>query len=150
MPAPIDWSAIDLCIDADLAEFETGILQWTGAQVIAKKWRDLAKDIIGQKLDLRLREIEIATDAADVKDLIGNPAVLKIAAVYRTLHLLANDASHAPGDLYDRKAEMYLSLYDKEIEDAIALLSIDKDESGTIEGTEKYAAPTGITLKHGG
>ena len=150
MAAPIVWADVDLCIDADLAEFETGVLQWTGALQGAKKWRDLAKDIIGQKLDLRFRTIEEATDAAEVKDLIGNPEVLKTAACYRTLHLIGNDASHAPGDIYDRKAEMYLNLYDKAIEDAIALISVDKDESGTIEDSEKYGAPTGVTLKHGG
>ena len=150
MAAPIDWSAIDLCIDADLAEFETDVLQWTGTRAIAEKWRKTAKDIIGQKIDLRFRTIEEATDALDVKDLIGNPTVLRIAACYRTLHLLANDASHAPGDMYDNKARMYLELYDKEIEDAIAMLSVDTDESGTIADSEKYGAPTGVTFKHGG
>lgn len=144
------WTDVELCIDADLVEFETNVLQWTGARGVAKKWREKAKDIIGQKIDLRLRTIEIATDAAEVKDLLGNPEVFKDSACYRTLHLIANDASIAPGDLYDRKAEMYLGLYDQEIENALALLHIDTDESGTIEDEEKYNAPTGITLKHGG
>lgn len=150
MPGPIDWSAIDLCLDADLREFETDVLQWAGTEGSAGKWRDKAKDLIGQRLDVRLKDVEIATDIADVKDLIGNPAVLKDAACYRTLHLLANDVSQAAGDLYDRKAEMYLHLYEEEMPIAASLLSIDLDESGTIEEHEKYAAPTGVRLKHGG
>ena len=146
----IVWADTTLCIDADLQEFETDVLQWTSSQAVTSKWRSKAKDLIGERLDLQLRDIETATDAADVKDLIGNPTVLKTSACYMTLHLLANDVSHAAGDLYDRKAEVYFGKYAKSIEDAIALLSIDLDESGTIEDSEKYAAPTGVTLKHGG
>lgn len=150
MAGPIDWTTTVLCIDADLVEFETDVLAWTGQEAVAKKWRAKAKDMIGLRLDLRLRDTEKATDIADVKDLIGNPSVLKDAACYLTLHLLANDVSHAEGDLYDRKAQMYWGKYEPELERALALLSIDTDESGTIEDSEKYGAPTGITFKHGG
>ena len=74
MAAPIDWSAttLTLCIDADLQEFETDVLQWTSTLAVVAKWRKKAKDLIGELLDLRLRDIEKATDAGDVKDLIGN------------------------------------------------------------------------------
>ena len=152
MAAPIDWSddATTLCIDADLQEFETDVLQWTSGHAVVSKWRKKAKDLIGEQLDLRLRDIEVATDAADVKDLIGNIGVLKPPACYLTLHLLAMDVSHGAGDLYDRKAEVYFGKYQKAIEDAIAMLSLDLDEDGVIQDVEKYAAPTGVTLKHGG
>lgn len=150
MAAPIDWSAIDLCIDSDLTRFETDALQWTGADATAEQWRGKAKDIIGLRLDLQLKNIEVATDAADVKDLIGNPAVLIDAACYLTLHLIANDKTHAAGDLYDRKAQMYFQKYESEIQRVGALLNLDTDEDGTIQDAEKYNAPTGVRIKHGG
>ena len=145
-----DWSATELCIDADLVVKETDVLQWTGNQQGAQKWRDDAKEMIGHRLDFALKEIEIATDETDVKDLISNLGQLKNPAVYLSLHLLANDVSAAPGDLYDHKAQMYLGKYEDELPRAIALLHVDTDESGTIEDTEKYNAPTGVTLKLGG
>jgi len=152
MAGPIDWTTTVLCTDADLREFETDVLQWLGGEGSASKWRNKAKDLIAQRMDLRLKDIEIATDIDDVKDLIGNPAVLKDAACYRSLHLIANDVSQATGDLYDRKAQMYLALYEQEIEIAAGLLHIDIDESGAIDEDtgEMYAAPTGVRLKHGG
>jgi hypothetical protein len=150
MAAPIDWTDTVLCIDADLQEFETDVLAWTGGEAVAGKWRAKAKDLIAQRLDLKLRSVEEATDAADVKDLIGNPEVLKDAACYLSLHLLANDISHGAGDMYDRKAEMYHAKYEAELERAMALVHLDLDESGTIEDSEKYTAPTGVTFKHGG
>lgn len=150
MAGPIDWTDTTLCIDADLAEFESDVLQWTGDHAVAEKWRRKAKEMIGQRLDLRLRDIELSTEIADVKDLIGNPEVLKDAACYLTLHLLANDVSHGQGDLYDRKAEMYFSKYEPELNRALQLVHVDTDESGTIEDSEKYGMPTGSEFKHGG
>ncbi len=145
-----DWSDTDLCIDADLIEFETDVLQWTGTEGGGSKWRSKAKDMIGQRLDFSLKEIELGTEEADVKDLIDNPERLADAACYLSLHLLANDVTVAQGDLYDRKAEMYLAKYENELPRAISLLAIDIDESGTIEDAEKYIVPTGVTLRHGG
>jgi len=145
-----DWSTAVLCIDADLQEFETDVLQWTSSLAVAAKWRAKAKELIGERLDRQLRTIELATEEADVKDLIGNIPILKTSACYLSLHLIANDVSHASGDLYDRKAEMYFDKYATEIENAMIMLQVDVDESGTIEDTEKGAAPTGVTFKHGG
>ena len=145
-----DWSATDLCIDADLVEFETDVLQWVGQEAGAGKWRSKAKDMIGERLDFTLKDVEMATDETDVKDLISNLSRLKNAACYLTLHLLANDVSVAQSDFYDRKAEMYLAKYEDELPRATALLHVDVDESGTIEDEEKYVVPTGITLRHGG
>lgn len=146
----ITWSSTVLCTDADLREFETDVLHWTGDEAVADKWRSKAKDLIAQSLDLRLRTIELETDADDVKDLISNPEVLKDAACYLSLHLIAMDVSHAAGDLYDRKAEVYYQKHKEELERALALVHLDLDESGTIETSEKYAAPTGVRLIHGG
>lgn len=145
-----DWSATDLCIDADLIEFESDVLQWTGPEAGAGKWRSKAKDLIGQRLDFSLKDIELATDEADVKDLISNSARLKDSACYLSLHLLANDVSVAQGDLYDRKAEMYLAKFENDYPRSVSLLHVDIDESGTIEDAEKYIAPTGVTLRLGG
>ena len=145
-----DWSATDLCIDADLVEFETDVLQWTGQEAGAGKWRSKAKDMIGQRLDFTLKDVEIATDETDVKDLISNLDRLRDSACYLTLHLLANDVSVAQGDLYDRKAVMYLGKYEDELPRALALLHVDTDESGTIEDSEKYNVESGVTLRHGG
>ena len=152
MAAPTDWSAIELCIDADLREFETDVLQWTGAESSAAKWRRKAKDLIDARLRLRFKQVEIDTDVDDVLDLIGNPEVLKDAACYRTLHLLANDISTAPGDLYAEKAAMYYGLFKEEIEIAVSMLHLDLDESGVIDDSEKYtgAQYTGVRLKMGG
>jgi hypothetical protein len=145
-----DWSTVELCVDSDLLEFETDALNWVGAEGDAGVWRVKAKEMIGEKLDHTLKQIEIATDEAEVKDLIGNPEKLKNTACYLTLHLIANDKMLAPGDLFDRKAEMYWGKYRDEYGLAVALLSIDLDESGAIDDTEKYVAPSGVTLKHGG
>jgi hypothetical protein len=150
MAAPSDWSATDLCIDADLVEFEGDVLDWVGDEGSAGKWRDKAKELIGERLDLHLRSIEIDTDTADVKDLVSNLGQLKNSACYLSLHLLALDVSHGAADMYDRKAEIYMSKYEAALQTALALLHVDTDESGTIEDSEKYGMPTGITLKHGG
>jgi hypothetical protein len=146
----IDWTDTTLCTDADLVEFETDVLQWAGSEGSANKWRKKAKDIIAERLDFALKDIELATDADDVKDLIGNPERLKDAACYLTLHLLANDVSVGQGDLYDRKAEMYLAKFEEVLPRALSMLSVDVDESDTIEDSEKYRFPTGVTFKHGG
>lgn len=145
-----DWSAAVLCIDADLVEFETDVVQWTGTEASATKWRAKAKDLIGERIDFSFKEIELATDEDDVKDLISNPERLKDAACYLTLHLLANDISIAQADLYDRKAEMYLAKFEDVFPRAVSMLHVDIDESGTIEDAEKYIAPTGVTFRHGG
>lgn len=144
------WSDVVLCIDADLQRLETDVLQWTADVGSVDKWRSEAKDQIGTRLDLKLRDIDIATDAAEPKDLIANYSVMKHAAIFLTLHLLANDVSHGAEDLYDRKAVMYLEKYEAELQRALQLINVDVDESGTIEAAEKYNMPTGITLKHGG
>lgn len=145
-----DWSTEILCIDADLMEFETDVVQWTGTEGSAVKWRSKAKDIIGERIDFSFKEIELATEIADVKDLISNPERLKDCACYLSLHLLANDISVAQGDLYDRKAEMYMAKFEDALGRALSMLHVDVDESGTIEDAEKYIAPTGVTFKHGG
>jgi hypothetical protein len=154
MAAPSDWSATDLCLDTDLRDFESDVLSWIGGEGSGEKWRRQAKKLIEERLRSmdKVQQLELDTDIDDVLDLIGNLGELRTAACYRTLHLLANDVSAGSGDLYDRKAEMYLSLFEDEFPMAMRRLHWDVDESGTIEADEKYtgASYTGVRLKHGG
>ena len=60
-------------------------LKWMGRILrgdlgVSLDWMRPNTELIGERLDLRLRDIEVATDATDVKDLIGNPTVLKTPA----------------------------------------------------------------------
>jgi hypothetical protein len=150
MATPIVWADTDLNLDRDLIEYETDAVTWFGAQGSGAKWRSTAKNTIAQRLRQNLKSIEVQTDASEVLDLIGNPEVLKPAACFLTLHLIAFDRLTSTGDLWDRKAEVYYAKFEAEMATALALLELDLDESGTIEDSEKYAAPRGVTFKHGG
>ena len=152
MAAPIDWSAIELCVDGDLFEVETNSVRWVSREGDASIWRAKAKELIGNRLKITLNSIATAeaTTVDDVRDLIANPEELKIAAVYLTFHLIASDKMKAPGDFYDTKARQYYQMYEDELGRALQLINIDTDESGTIEDSEKYNTPTGATIRLGG
>ena len=143
-----DWSATALCEDADLIDFESDVLAWVqSTQGSAVKYRDKAKHIIGERLKHAFRQIEIDTEEDEVLDLIASVDPLKNAACYLTLHLICNDCS-VGGDHWAGKAEMYYQKYNDEMPYALGLLSIDLDESGTIEDVEKYNV-SGIEFQRG-
>jgi hypothetical protein len=150
MPTPITWADTVLCIDADVVAEESNALDWAAPESVLDHWRELAKEQIGERLRRSLKDVEISTDAAEVLDLIGNPGVLKTPAVFFTLHKLCKDRTRAAGDMYDRKAEIYFGFWEKAYGEALAMLNLDTDEDGTIQTTEKYNAPTGVRLRHGG
>ena len=124
----ITWADIDLCLDKDLLRYETDALAWFQGRGAGKSWRSTAKDEIAKRLRstdfFRKLELDPTITADSVLDLISNPEELRDAAVFLTLHLIANDKSAAPGDLYDRKAEIYYHRFTEELKIAIPLLSV--------------------------
>lgn len=143
-----NWGDAVLCRDKDLSEFETNVLRWVQGRGSAEKWISKAKDLIAQKLRYSLRTVELATDEDDVLDLIADITPLKDAACYLSLHLICNDASTG-ADGWAQKAEMYWHKWEKEWPQALGLVSLDTDESGTLEDSEKYNVNTGVTLVRG-
>lgn len=143
-----DWGATALCQDKDLIEFESNVLAWTRSKGTAQKWISKAKNLIAAKLRHSLRDVEIATDVDDVLDLIADVTPLLDTACYLSLHLLCNDCS-VGGDYFERMADMYWHKYSKELPLALGLVSLDIDESGTIEDSEKYNVKTGVTFVRG-
>lgn len=142
-----DWSATTLCIDADLIDKETDWPDWT---TFGDTFRAEAKRQIEKALRFAYRKRELATDEADVLDLISNPEELKDAAVYKTLELVAQDNIVVDGDRWTLKAKHYAKEFDKEWSRAVAMLHFDADESGTIEDEEKYTGRMGVRLSRGG
>ena len=145
-----DWSALVLCNDTDLARFESNVLEWVRSQGTAKHWRDTAKRLIGNRLRSDLRDTELATDEADVLDLISNPEVLTDAASFLALNLIATDKMVHPGDTWAAKAVAYQDKFDQEFPVAVSMLHVDKDESGAIDDTEKYNVTLGVRFTRGG
>lgn len=142
----MSWSTEVLCVDADLLEFESNVLSWTKTRGSCEKWRDKAKYVIGQRLRYAFRATQVGTDT-DVLDLVLDTTPLKDAACFMALHLLCNDATTGE-DAWSSKAEMYWSKFADEWPIALGLLSLDIDESGTIEQGEYYNVPD-VTLERG-
>lgn len=150
----IDWATTVLSKDKDLLKYETDALLWIQGTGSASSWISTAKDEIAKRLrstDFFQKLAKDPTITADsVLDLISNPEELSDSSVFMTLHLIANDKTTAPGDLYDRKAEMYFHKFEKEIKIAFPLLSVDVDESGAIEDDEVLNVHTDVRFTRGG
>jgi len=143
-----DWLAAVLCTDSDLRTFEIKVLGWVSAEGSATHWRQSAKDQIEAELRQSFKKIELATEEADVLDLIADITPLKYTACYLTLHLICNNCSIG-GDHWERKSEMYWSKYREALPGAIGMLSIDIDESGAITDSEKYYISHGVRMTRG-
>jgi len=149
-----DWSGTDLCQDSDLQALEAGVLEWTRLDGGVKKWRAEAKLQLEHELRQhfaaidKMVNIEVAAGGTrqEVLDLIDDLGPLKYTACYLSLHLLCNNCSGSEGDFYDRKAKMYWHKYKEELPRGLSLLSIDTDESDTIDESERYYQATGIRL----
>ena len=143
-----DWSAAVLCTDEDLRTLELSVLQWVGAEGSATYYRQTAKNLIETELRQSFKTVELATEEADVLDLIADTAPLKYAACYLALHLICNNCSIG-GDQWESKAGMYWAKYKEALPDAISMLSIDVDEGGTITDAEKYYISHGVRMTRG-
>lgn len=144
-----DWSTTDLCSDGDIIRFESDFDKWVGQRGSGKFWRDTAKELIGDRIRASLKELEKATDEAEVLDLISNPEELKNAACYKTLELVANDNVVNPGDRWTQKAIYYNDKFDDLIDEAVRMLHIDLDESASIEDSEKYRGSIDTKFERG-
>jgi len=144
-----DWSATDLCLDRDLKTLEGEVLEWAKPEGDCSKWRAKAKKQIGDKLRFALKSVELATEEAEVLDLIENPEELLDVACYKTLQLLCNDRMTSPNDKYAAKTMYYKKLFDEEWGQAVSMLNVDTDESGDITDSEKYNMSTGVKLGRG-
>jgi len=143
-----DWLAAVLCTDEDLRSLEIHVLEWVAREGSAAYWRATAKDLIEVELRQSFRNIELATEEADVLDLVPDVTPLKYAACYLTLHLICNNCSTG-GDHWEHKAEMYWNKYKGALPDAISMLSVDVDESGDIVDSEKYYISHGVRMTRG-
>lgn len=143
----ITWASIVLCTDGDIVAYESSWPQWT---TDTDSWRAKAKAEIEKRLRHVLKERELLTDAAEVLDLIGNPAVLTDAACYMALHLCANNNIMVPQDMWALKAKTYEDKFDAEFERAVTMLEFDADESGAIDDSEKYQISGAVRFGRGG
>jgi hypothetical protein len=143
------WLASILCTDEDLRTLELNVLQWTAGEGSAAYFRQSAKDLIATELRQSFKNVELATDAAEVLDLVLDVTPLKYPAAYLTLHLICNNCS-VGGDQWEKKAEMYWSKYKGALPAAVAMLALDTDESGTITEGEKYNFTPGVRMTRGG
>ena len=142
----ITWADEELCTDSDMKALESNVLTWTGPYGAATKWRTEAKRQITQRLRVHFINIDLVTDAAEPLDLISSVEPFRYAATYLSLHLLCNDCSTGP-DQWAEKARLYLAKFEEEWPNALALLSVDLDESGAIDDSEQYNVSTGLKFK---
>lgn len=142
-----DWSLEVLCSDADIIAREATWLNWTDD---TQRWIASAKDAIERKLRHAFRDRELATSATDVLDLIGNPEVLKAAAVCKAIEMCCQSNITMVGDTWEAKMKYWARGFDDEFEMALGMIAFDTDESGAIDDTEKYQVSPGPTLTRGG
>jgi len=145
------WSTEVLCTDADVIEEEPKIIQWKGEGTLSK-WRQLAKDKIEERLKYLLRSQALIMDVTldEICDHILDTTPLKRSAIYMTLFCLTKAASIQPQDLMDGKSKDYWELFRDEWTRAVGSISLDSDESGTIEDAETYNVAIDATFRMGG
>ena len=141
-----DWSTAALCQDGDLINVESQCLDWIPGDGSSDRYRTEAKRQIEARLRRVFKDIELVTDEADVLDLIESVTPLLTAAIFLTLHLLCNDCSTG-GDFFENKSALYLHKFNEEWPQAITMLNVDTDESGTIEDSEKYNVVSGVEFR---
>lgn len=140
----ITWSTITLCTDSDMTRFESSAVTWAASKGGAAHYRQTAKDLIEARLRLHFKALALRITGSEVLDLISSVGPLRDAAVFLSLHLLCNDCSVAEGDLFDTKARMYWSKFQTEWPLCLGLVSVDEDESGAIDDSERYNVETGV------
>lgn len=148
----ITWSDVVLCTDADCINEELRAAKWNNGEPLTR-WRDLAKDKLGERMRhmLRQRAVDMGLDVTeDILDHIYSYDPIRTAAVYMTFHVMCKNSTINPGDLFDQKSRDYLSLFNDEWGRAVEMLHLDVDESGTIEDIERYNIVRGVTAKRGG
>lgn len=146
------WADADLCNDADCVKEESRILDWNDNQGLAR-YRALAKEKIGIRLAAILRNEKVLMDLEvdeSVLDHIYSYDPLKTPVVHLTIYLLCKDKIMNPGDLYDEKSRDHYRLYQEEFNTAVDSLSLDFDESGTLEASEQFNIHRRVSLKRGG
>lgn len=146
------WSTVVLCQDKDLRRFESNVMEWVKSDGHASRYRLTAKERITTRLRSQLRNQDLlkSTDITDVLDLVANPDVLKDAACFMTLHLIATDKMVHADDTWSLKAVKYKDDFDEEFPVAVSLISFDTDESGAIADAEKYNLTLGVRITRGG
>lgn len=141
-----DWSAATLCTDTDVEGKETNVQKYAKREGWLAKWRDEAKQEIAHRLRHALRAQALSVDPTDILDLIESYVPLKEAAIFLTLHLLFNDLTTNSADIFMQKAVHYQDKWESEFPRAVAMLSLDIDESGTITSGEELNVSLGIRM----
>lgn len=130
------WSTAVLSTSTTIAKIETEINSLTSTN-----WDNkiaLAKEIIGDKLEVILTERGIRVDEADSKillDVIANPTVFNLSSDYLTLHMIYDDLSQGQDGLYLVKSEKYNAYFERKFSEDLKRMNLDLDNDGT---TDEY------------
>jgi len=141
-----DWDAAILCLDADVIDREAKAVEYGRNSGGLSHWRAQAKKQIGIRLKSSLRNEALNVSADNILDLIADYEPLRQAAVYLSLHLLFDNMTVLPGDLFMVKSAFYLDEFEKEFIRAVGQISVDLDESGSISPSEEYNVKLGISM----
>lgn len=146
-----DWSAATINTDADCIAEENNVDAWTNKRPL-DEWRAVAKNELAGRLKYALRQqsVDNAIDITEILDHIEDYEYLRKSGTYMTLHKCAKGASINANDFFDNKAAQYYSLFLDEWERAVQMLSLDVDESGTIDTGENFNVDTDSTFIRGG
>ena len=146
-----DWTAATLNTDADCRAEENNIDSWTNKRPL-DEWITVAKNELAGRLQFALRQTAVDTgiDITEILDHIESYEFIRKSATYMTLHKCAKGASINPNDFFDNKASQYYSLFLDEWERAVQMLSVDVDDSGTIDTGENFNVDNDTTFIRGG
>ena len=128
------WADAVLSTTASLAKIESEInsltdTSWTNA--IA-----LAKELIGDKLELILMNRGINVDESDSEvllDVILNPTVFNLSSDYLSLSLGFDDMSLGDGDLYEYKSLKFKKKFEMKFNDDIRRITLDRNLDDTAD-----------------
>jgi len=129
-----NWDSATLSTSTSIAKIETEINSLT-----ATNWEDkilMAKELIGDKLEVILTERGISVDESDsdvLLDVIANPTVFNLTSDYMTLHLIYDDLSQGEVGLYMSKSEKYFAYYENKFTEDLKRMNLDLDNDGTTD-----------------
>ncbi len=138
------WADVTLAEAADVRERYPRVGEICESEVKAAQDKEItefiakAKAFIGRKLDVIIlsRYADREFQAADSKDLITNPSVLKDSCVAWTLKLMFENVELNEGDYNSVKKQDFETEFKEEFNIASALLKFDEDE-GQESDTQK-------------
>ena len=129
-----DWSSATLSTSTSIAKIESEINDLTATNWDSKI--EIAKELIGDKLEVILTERGIVVDEADSKvllNVIANPTVFNLTSDYMTLHLIYDDLSQGQEGLYRQKTEKYNAYFERKFNEDVKRMNLDFDNDGNTD-----------------